>query len=72
MVIFREEVKYDEQIYEAPDFPNPFPFSNVGSVAVFMGREMIGSGEIVQITDFVVKIGDEFYVRENCTFKYAS
>ncbi len=41
-------------------------------VAVFMGREMIGSGKIVQITDFVVKIGDEFYVRENCTFKYAS
>lgn len=41
-------------------------------VAVFMGREMIGSGKIVQITDFVVKIGDEFYMRENCTFKYAT
>ncbi|MWV42680.1 hypothetical protein GRF59_03485 [Paenibacillus sp. HJL G12] len=41
-------------------------------VAVFMGQEMIGSGKIVQITSYVVKIGDEFYVREACTFKYAS
>lgn len=41
-------------------------------VAVFTGQEMIGSGKIVEITDFAVKIGDEFYVREACTFKYAS
>ncbi|MBB3132139.1 hypothetical protein FHS19_006866 [Paenibacillus rhizosphaerae] len=40
-------------------------------VAVFTGQEMIGSGKIVEITDFAVKIGDEFYVREACTFKYA-
>ncbi|MCJ8015205.1 hypothetical protein MUG84_26410 [Paenibacillus sp. KQZ6P-2] len=40
-------------------------------VAVFMGREMIGSGKIIQITDYIVKIGDDFYVRENCIFKYA-
>lgn len=40
-------------------------------VAVFMDQEMIGSGKIVEITDFAVKIGDEFYVREACTFKYA-
>lgn len=40
-------------------------------VAVFMGQEMIGSGKIVQITDYVVKIGHEFFVREACTFKYA-
>lgn len=40
-------------------------------VAVFMGQEMVGSGKIVEITDFAVKIGDEFYVREACTFKYA-
>lgn len=40
-------------------------------VAVFMDQEMIGSGKIVEITDFAVKIGDEFYVRDACTFKYA-
>ncbi|MEK5640614.1 hypothetical protein BK138_28965 [Paenibacillus rhizosphaerae] len=31
-------------------------------VAVFTGQEMIGSGKNVEITDFAVKIGDEFYV----------
>lgn len=41
-------------------------------VTVFMGQEMIGSGKIIEITEYVVKIGDEFYVREACTFKYAS
>ncbi|WP_256992302.1 hypothetical protein [Paenibacillus sp. XY044] len=40
-------------------------------VAAFIGQEMIGSGKIVEITDFAVKIGDEFYMREACTFKYA-
>lgn len=40
-------------------------------VAVFLGQEMIGSGKIVQITDYIVKIGNEFYVRDVCTFKYA-
>ncbi|WP_433618813.1 hypothetical protein [Paenibacillus cellulositrophicus] len=40
-------------------------------VAVFTGQEMIGSGKIVEITDFAVKIGDEFYVLEACTFKFA-
>jgi len=40
-------------------------------VAVFLGQEMIGSGKIVQITDYIVKIGNEFYVRDACTFKYA-
>lgn len=40
-------------------------------VAVFMDQEMVGSGNIVEITDFAVKIGDEFYVRDACTFKYA-
>ncbi|RRJ62918.1 hypothetical protein EHV15_08195 [Paenibacillus oralis] len=40
-------------------------------VAVFMGQEMVGSGKIIEITDYSVKIGDEFYVREACTFKYA-
>ncbi|WP_222120775.1 hypothetical protein [Paenibacillus sp. Y412MC10] len=40
-------------------------------VAAFIGQEMIGSGKIVEITDFAVKIGDEFYMCEACTFKYA-
>ncbi|MBB3128604.1 hypothetical protein FHS19_003258 [Paenibacillus rhizosphaerae] len=40
-------------------------------VAVFTGQEMIGSGKILEITDFAVKVGDEFYVRETCTFKFA-
>ena len=41
-------------------------------IAVFQGQEMIGSGKIVQITDYVVKIGDEFFVRDACLFKYLS
>ncbi|MEK5641951.1 MULTISPECIES: hypothetical protein [Paenibacillus] len=40
-------------------------------VAVFMDQEMIGSGKIVEITDLSVKIGDEFFVRDACTFEYA-
>ncbi|MDR0271007.1 hypothetical protein [Paenibacillus sp.] len=40
-------------------------------IAVFMGLEIIGSGKIIEITDYIVKIGDDFYVRDACTFKYA-
>ncbi|MFB4325991.1 hypothetical protein RB298_27075 [Priestia sp. BR_2] len=39
-------------------------------IAVFIGLEMVGCGKIDEITDFIVKIGDEFYVRDACTFKY--
>ena len=40
-------------------------------IAVFIGNELVGSGQIAEITQDSVKIGDERYLREVCTFKYA-
>lgn len=40
-------------------------------VLVFIGDELIGSGVIAEITENDVKIKDEYYVREACTFVYA-
>ncbi|MDR9852866.1 hypothetical protein RJP21_04515 [Paenibacillus sp. VCA1] len=66
-------MKHDEQIYEALEFPIHFYTAMIERipVVVFMGQEMIGNGNIVEITDFAVKIGGEFYVRKACTLKYA-
>lgn len=41
-------------------------------VVVFVGDELVGAGRIAEITEISVKIGDERYVREVCTFRYAS
>lgn len=40
-------------------------------IAVFIGNELVGSGQIAGIAQDSVKIGDERYLREVCTFKYA-
>jgi hypothetical protein len=37
-------------------------------IAVFIGKERIGSGTIDEITEISVKIGDEYYMRANCSF----
>lgn len=39
-------------------------------VAVFIGMEMVGSGKIIEITEESVKIGDDYFFRKVCTFKY--
>lgn len=38
----------------------------------FQGGELIGSGRIEEITDETIKIRGEWYIRDNCTFVYAS
>ncbi|MCU6709334.1 hypothetical protein M6D81_11510 [Paenibacillus sp. J5C_2022] len=40
-------------------------------ILVFQDGELIGSGRISEITDSDVKIRDEYFVIENCTFQYA-
>jgi hypothetical protein len=37
-------------------------------VAVFIGKELIGSGIITRVTADSVKVDDEFYMRANCAF----
>lgn len=41
-------------------------------VCVFNGQEMVGSGKIEKVTDFSVKIGNEYHVISECDFKYAN
>lgn len=41
-------------------------------IAVFIGQELVGTGKIEAITEASVKIGDEYYLRDTCTFKYVS
>lgn len=40
-------------------------------VVVYVGDERVGSGQIAEITESSVKIGDERYMRQVCTFKSA-
>jgi hypothetical protein len=40
-------------------------------ILVFQGAELIGSGTIAEITEDTVKVRDEYYMREACTFVYA-
>ena len=40
-------------------------------ILVFMGAELLGSGTIEEITDEVVKIRGEYYMRETCTFTHS-
>lgn len=42
------------------------------SVVVFNGDILIGSGHINEVTEVSVRIGDERFLRETCTFKYAN
>lgn len=39
-------------------------------IMAFQDGELIGSGRITEITDELVKIGGEYYIRANCTFTY--
>ncbi|GIO30761.1 MULTISPECIES: hypothetical protein [Paenibacillus] len=41
-------------------------------IAVFIGNELVGAGRIAEVTEESVKIGGERYMREVCTFKYAT
>lgn len=41
-------------------------------VVVFIADELIGGGQIAEVTEDSVIIGEERYMREVCTFKYAS
>ncbi|WP_339323625.1 hypothetical protein [Paenibacillus sp. FSL W8-0194] len=41
-------------------------------IVVFIGNELVGAGRIAEISEDSVKIGGERYMREVCTFKYAS
>ncbi|AZS18284.1 hypothetical protein EI981_13500 [Paenibacillus lutimineralis] len=41
-------------------------------IIVFIAGELVGSGKIEDITKNSVKISGERYLRESCTFKYAS
>lgn len=41
-------------------------------IVVFIGNELAGSGFIEDITESTVKVRGEYYLRANCTFKYAS
>lgn len=40
-------------------------------IVVFIADELIGSGRIEEISKKSVKVGEERYLRETCTFKYA-
>jgi hypothetical protein len=37
-------------------------------IAVFIRKERIGKGVIAEITEASVKIGDDWFMRENCSF----
>lgn len=41
-------------------------------IVIFIGNELAGSGLIEDISDTSVKVRGEYYLREVCTFKYAS
>ncbi|GIO30766.1 MULTISPECIES: hypothetical protein [Paenibacillus] len=41
-------------------------------IIVFIGNELVGAGRIAEVTENSVKIGDQRYIPEVCTFKYAS
>jgi hypothetical protein len=41
-------------------------------IAVFIENELTGSGVIEDITNVSVKVRGEYYMRDTCTFKYAS
>lgn len=41
-------------------------------IAVFIADELVGSGKIEELTEASVKVGKARYLRESCTFKYAS
>ncbi|OZQ84711.1 hypothetical protein CA598_23240 [Paenibacillus sp. VTT E-133291] len=41
-------------------------------IVVFIAEELVGSGVIEDITLASVKVRGEYYLREICTFKYAS
>ncbi|WP_339811154.1 hypothetical protein MKY63_00765 [Paenibacillus sp. FSL R7-0189] len=41
-------------------------------IVVFIDNELMGSGIIEDITNDSVKVRGEYYVRDVCTFKYAS
>lgn len=41
-------------------------------IVIFIADELVGSGVIEEIADTSVKVRGEYYLRANCTFKYAS
>ena len=41
-------------------------------IAILVGNELIGAGIIEEITDISVKVRGEYFMRDACTFKYAS
>ncbi|WP_256720280.1 hypothetical protein [Paenibacillus odorifer] len=41
-------------------------------IVVFVDNELMGSGVIEDITKVSVKVRGEYYMRDTCTFKYAS
>ncbi|WP_433943628.1 hypothetical protein [Paenibacillus sp. SN-8-1] len=41
-------------------------------IVIFIEDELMGSGVIEDITETSVKIRGEYYMRDACTFKYAS
>jgi len=41
-------------------------------ILAFQNNELIGSGRIEEITDETVKIREEYYMRDKCTFVYAN
>lgn len=41
-------------------------------IAVFISDELVGCGRIQEIAENSVKVGEARYLRESCTFKYAS
>ncbi|MDQ8734236.1 hypothetical protein [Paenibacillus sp. LHD-38] len=40
-------------------------------ILAFQDGELIGSGSFDEMTDQIIKIRDERFMRENCTFVYA-
>lgn len=41
-------------------------------IVIFVDNELTGSGVIEEITDISVKVRGEYFMRDACTFKYAS
>lgn len=41
-------------------------------IVIFIAEELVGSGVIEDITKVSVKVRGEYYMRDTCTFKYAS
>lgn len=40
--------------------------ANQTPIAVFIGKERIGTGTISEVTEDYVKIGEEYFMRMNC------